>query len=113
MRSEARAIKSHGRGSGGGQCSQIDRDDGAKDDGKGNMLDLGTFYYLGFNDLFDNWYAETGVAHRGLRVRGSGLVYNTVRAESMLRCRFRKLQDSDRRFKRRPLELSSGNCSCH
>ena len=23
------------------------------------MKDLGTFYYLGFNDLFDNWYVAT------------------------------------------------------
>ena len=30
----------------------------------GKVLDLGTFYYLGFNDLFDNWYAETGVEQR-------------------------------------------------
>ena len=41
----------------------IDRDDGAVIV-NGKMLDLGTFYYLGFNDLFDNWYAETGVEQR-------------------------------------------------
>ena len=28
------------------------------------MRDLGTFYYLGFNDLFDNWYVKSGVAQR-------------------------------------------------
>ena len=27
-------------------------------------MDLGRFYYLGFNDLFDNWYVKSGVAQR-------------------------------------------------
>ena len=35
----------------------IDADDGPqKVDGSNDFKDLGTFYYLGFNDLFDNWF---------------------------------------------------------
>ena len=33
--------------------------DAEEDDG---LLDLGNFYYLGFNDLFDNWYLSASVA---------------------------------------------------
>ena len=30
---------------------------GRKDDEDGDTIDLGSFYYLGFNNLFDNWFA--------------------------------------------------------
>ena len=42
----------------------IDGDDGPAEDADGKLRDLGTFYYLGFNDLFDNWYVKSGVAQR-------------------------------------------------
>ncbi len=36
-------------------------DDGPAIDAEdGKFEDLGTFYYLGFNDLFDNWYVKSG-----------------------------------------------------
>jgi hypothetical protein len=42
----------------------IDGDDRPAEDADGDLRDLGTFYYLGFNNLFDNWYVESGVAQR-------------------------------------------------
>ena len=45
----------------------IDADDGPGEDADGKVKDLGTFYYLGFNNLFDNWYARSGVAQRPSR----------------------------------------------
>ena len=59
---EARAARATAAGAAAAN-KEIDRDDGAVIV-NGKMLDLGTFYYLGFNDLFDNWYAETGVEQR-------------------------------------------------
>ncbi len=41
----------------------VDADDKAENvDKKDALKDLGTFYYLGFNDLFDNWYVAAGGA---------------------------------------------------
>ena len=41
----------------------VDADDKAgKVANKDALKDLGTFYYLGFNDLFDNWYVAAGGA---------------------------------------------------
>ena len=39
-------------------------DDGPEELANGNFKVLGTFYYLGFNDLFDNWYVADGVPQR-------------------------------------------------
>ena len=39
-------------------------DDGPEELANGNAKDLGTFYFLGFNDLFDNWYVASGVSQR-------------------------------------------------
>ena len=40
----------------------IKSDNTPAEDSDGELRDLGTFYYLGFNDLFDNWYVRTGAA---------------------------------------------------
>ena len=41
----------------------VDADDKAENvANKDALKDLGTFYYLGFNDLFDNWYVAAGGA---------------------------------------------------
>jgi hypothetical protein len=47
----------------------IDADDGPGEDADGKVKDLGTFYYLGFNDLFDNWFVANagGVKQRPSR----------------------------------------------
>ena len=42
----------------------IDGDDIPAKDSNRKVIDLGRFYYLGFNDLFDNWYVKSGVAQR-------------------------------------------------
>ena len=46
------------------------KDDGPAEKSVGGLKDLGTFYYLGFNDLFDNWYVQPGgVAQKPLSPR--------------------------------------------
>ena len=42
----------------------IDGDDGPAEADNGKFKDLGRFYYLGFNDLFDNWYVKSGAKQR-------------------------------------------------
>ena len=42
----------------------IDGDDRPAEGDNGKLKDLGRFYYLGFNDLFDNWYVKSGVPQR-------------------------------------------------
>ena len=85
-----------------------------KVDGDGDIIDLGSFYYLGFNNLFDNWFAsgpfptdnEDKPRTPKFRV---GLQHGAA-VEDPSAADFRELQDHNRGFEWRSVGLPSGDC---